>query len=444
MDQKKKPRGLKRSLAKDKPVAPNSEGGEVAVAAKKAKLDKPDLEEPSRTVALNVDEEDQVAVLRSLYDTAVEKLDADDIEAARDFFRGCIHECDKILQIHNGVIPKAEVENAEASNQMATPTEPLAPEFHLLYGSALYQLGLLSASDDEAESGSKESDSLESFLDTALERLTTGLDAVEEGKVGENGPDVFRRLLVAKAKAQLHRAALWLPENAQTASQKSEDAWKLLNDAYSFIAEPNASIDGAADDTAKAMLDVAQIFLRHAELYTSDQGGCKLWAQRAVVLFEAIISADPPHFDAHVGVGASLLAEANSLLEEDEENCDDAVPLLDKSLKALETGEKLAKTDTGDDDEKIVTLLCLMGECLINKGNLTDEDGSEDDEYYTRAIACFRRVMKIEDALNASEAGAVDDRPKEVASYRLLPPQFAEFVDEWEKDMLGGDEEKDA
>ncbi|KAJ3299283.1 inhibitor of Brome mosaic virus [Borealophlyctis nickersoniae] len=410
MDGKKRPRGLKKSIA----------GG-----SKRPKLEKKDDEvatpvpptDEAMAIALEgVEEGDEVAELQSMYDTALSKQDIGDVEGATMLFRGCVHECDKLLRQRDGVLPPS-ADPSDAAAPSTTATE-LTPDFYLVYGNSLYRLGLLAANEEEATN-----DTLLGYLDAAVERLESGLEHAREREMPEEN---LWQLHASLGRVLMHKASELL-RGAAHAKIASKSAIAVADSAGRHL---DAGMLGAkkvgVSDLNAELLDVGAVVQRHADLY-DDLEGREKWNHYAVKRFEEVLGADPSNVDALVGLGSCSLSVANLHLERaDDDGNEDKVCItthLERALDYLRRAEKIASAN----DVVHVSLLCLMGETLINLGNLNendDEDGSADGEpaddsvangFYTQAFECFRKVQSAD-----SDA---------------LPPQFAEFVEEWAKDL---------
>lgn len=89
-----------------------------------------------------------------------------DVEGATMLFRGCVHECDKLLRKRDGAFSEAD---SAATPDTETKTE-YPPEFYLIYGKSLHALGVLAANEEDADP-----EALISHLTAAAERFNWGL-----------------------------------------------------------------------------------------------------------------------------------------------------------------------------------------------------------------------------------------------------------------------------
>ncbi|KAJ3182692.1 inhibitor of Brome mosaic virus [Geranomyces variabilis] len=421
----KQPKGLKRSLAKPAPKSaaaenggsskrqkPNPAGAQQGLSEPKLP---PDVEAGTKTVALDVEEQDEVSVLKALFDSAVEKHESGDLEGAKDLFRGCVHECDKVLRIHSGAVPQAAdanaVEDAGIAASGAAPMSssdatPLPPDFHLVYGNALFQLGLTTMEG----ATQKEEDTLDAYFDAAVERLEVGLERAEAEKA-----DDFR-IRAALGRVLLEKSS-WILESSgdiPSADALSERALTLVDipaiTALDLSIEKNLAL-------VSDILDVGTACQRHADV-RADSAACGRWVDVAQKLYTKILEASPSYTDALIGLGGASLSLANHLVEEWEAEDvqpedSDALPSirahLDTALDYFERAQKAAGETL--DTLAYAPLLLLTGECLVNLGNYSESDA----EPHQRAIEYFRRVQKIDS--------------------KALPAEFAEFIQEWEEQM---------
>ena len=137
---------------------------------------------------------------------------------------------------------------------------------------------------------------------------------------------------------------------------------------------------------------------------------------------------DEKDLSALIGMGASYLAKSDrfmDVIDGTDEQEHKVVPLLEAGKnpskfytfsyhtialewfrKAMNMCQELKKDD--------ISLMCMMGETLVNLGNFNAE-GEDDVMFYKEAVDLFKRIRSI----NAND----------------LPPEFASLIDEWEADM---------
>ncbi|TPX71504.1 hypothetical protein SpCBS45565_g01087 [Spizellomyces sp. 'palustris'] len=392
MENKKRPRGLKKSLAQDK--QPQN---------KRIKQDIPDGAAPSpeqdsqlRTVAITSEDPDEISILKSLYDAAVAKQESADLEGAVDLFRGCIHECDKILRIRCGELLHTTDERGENGSSENKETGPLPPAFYLVYGNALAQLGLLNSKEDETPT-----ETLNDHLEAALERLERGLERAQEDGIS---PPLRLRISLGKASNMLQSGSV---------SEGEEKVTRLADRAAAeFKIDFNSITDSDKDED---MLEAGAASQRYADLLQERQGR-QGWNDIATALFQKLLEVNPSSVDASIGIGACKLSMANYYLEkmDDGDQVDGELIIgpLEQALSQFESAQQQSK----EADTIHVSLACLMGETLVNLGNLYDDtDADKAEDYWKSAIKCFRKVQQVDP--------------------EALPEQFKDFVDEWEKDL---------
>ncbi|KNC97878.1 uncharacterized protein SPPG_06870 [Spizellomyces punctatus DAOM BR117] len=397
MENKKRPRGLKKSLAQDKEQQ-----------KKRIKQDIPDGAAPNpeqdsqlRTVAITSEDPDEISILKSLYDAAVAKQESADLEGAVDLFRGCIHECDKILRIRCGEVLHTIDEKGEDGSLEKKETGPLPPAFYLVYGNALAQLGLLSLKEDETAT-----EALNDHLEAALERLERGLE-----RAREDGISPPLRLRISLGKVCLLLASNMLQSGS---AREGEEKVTRLADraAEEFKVNFNSITDSDKDED---ILEAGAASQRYADLLQELQGR-QGWNDIATALFQKLLEVNPSSVDASIGIGACQLSMANYYLEKmddgDEVDGELIIGPLKEALSQFESAQQQSK----DADTVHVPLACLMGETLVNLGNLYDDtDADKAEDYWKNAIKCFRKVQEVDP--------------------EALPEQFKDFVDEWEKDL---------
>ncbi|KAI8904201.1 nuclear pore complex subunit Nro1-domain-containing protein [Powellomyces hirtus] len=432
---KKQPRGLKRSLAKpanDAEAPTDSDSSNKRIKTEDNPVVPPKSEadaapaEDTRTVEIDADEEDEVGILKSLFDTAVAKHESGDIEGAEDLFRGCVHECDKILRIHDGAIPPSSDSPADAPTSTdLTILAPLSSEFHLVYGNALLQLGLCLRAGQKMKDDVKSDDSFMEYLREARERLEIGLEWAIEEKADE-----FRiRATLCRVCLEQATECYEVVENGTNVdgAKTFVSAAKNFFDIESVLVRDFKSEENNAL-LLSTVLDFGSSCQRYGDVLESWEG-TQEWVGIAQKLFEKVLDASsstsPLARDALAALGGCSLCLAIHQLEDDAEEHDPAVITrqLEEGLSYFERAEKLAGQELLSTPS--VPLLLLMGECLVNLGNMYDQtnpDGNDDtrsEEMYKRAIECFNMITTIDAT--------------------ALPPQFAEFVNEWEKDLAAED-----
>ncbi|KAJ3032424.1 hypothetical protein HK097_005247, partial [Rhizophlyctis rosea] len=151
MENKKRPRGLKKATAEAK-------NKRAKVDEDPDHVDLPEISDEATIAIEGAEDGDEVFELKSMYEIAYAKQAKGDSDEALMLYRGIIHECDKLLRLKNNDLPTTS--SLEPTTSPSDPTTPFPPQFYLIYSNALEQLGLLSSPDD-----------LPKYLEAAIERL---------------------------------------------------------------------------------------------------------------------------------------------------------------------------------------------------------------------------------------------------------------------------------
>ncbi|KAI9104466.1 nuclear pore complex subunit Nro1-domain-containing protein [Phlyctochytrium arcticum] len=412
MDNKKRPRGLKKAISKNKENANKrlKEDGDAKTAA----ADVPVIKKDTRTVAIDADDEDEISIIKGLLDAANEKEEAGDAEAALDLYRGCVHECDKILRIQCGDAGNAEGgATADKSNGEAD-TGPLPPDFYHVFGKALFQLGaqLTAGSSESAET----SDELyKDYLEAAISRFERGVERAVEDNIPVSAP-----LLASLGATYLALAVELL--NKAPIDEENEEIEQIQSLEAKAREQYKFDCSGIELEERNALRLEAASTARHYADSRSDQESLQSWSKIATDLYNDVLKDTPDSIDAHIGLASCYLTSASGLLQsleeggESESGSEEAAGYLRQGLGSLDKAISLMSETDGTNTQIEV----LRGELLINLGNVLEATaGGDGDKYYTQAIQCFRKVIEVD-----SEA---------------LPAEFKEFVDDWERDMNASD-----
>ncbi|KAI8801001.1 nuclear pore complex subunit Nro1-domain-containing protein [Cladochytrium replicatum] len=376
---RKKPRGIRKAHEESK-AAENEE-------VENAGDEDNEAGEPT-TVEIAFEEsgkssDPDVAEIEALFETAKAKMKTGDDETAILLLRGAVHECDKLLRKRNG---EGDEQPTEKSSE-DVPSIP--PEFHLVYGQALYELGMLEGSYEDHQAGKKRKskDSKAAFFDAAIERLKVGL---EVSASSQDEQPVTEKLRMALAVAFLSKATFGLRLGKSEKSVESS-----VDEATNWF--------GPGERSESDRIVFADLLQRHADLSTNSKYRIK-WNGAAENIFKTVLEdGNASVVDALVGIGSCKLSLANMLFEEAEDKEKDvdekrATEYIDSALEYFTK----AKAQVEGFDAR---LLCLIGETLVLRGNL-EEEKSED--MYKEAVKCFKEVLH-------TEADA-------------LPTQFLEFI----------------
>ncbi|KAI9332357.1 nuclear pore complex subunit Nro1-domain-containing protein [Obelidium mucronatum] len=390
---KRKPGGLKKAAAAQ---AQDKDKKKDEEAVESQAMDAPQPEED--TLAVPVSGEDEVAEVSAMLELALTKLADADAEAADEgalLLRGVVHESDRIVRVRF------------ANNEEQREDEEALPaRFHLAYGSALFRLGLLAAADADADQDSSDSsdNAPVAYLDAAIDRFDTGLDAWP----------LSWQLHEACARAIAEKANLLLAAD-QTLPEKEIDA--LIATAVKHM---TAALTTLADTDLDESISIISILLRHAHLRDISEAS-KKWINIARVELNKLLKFNPAHVPALVTLGQTYMSSANQMLDAAEDDGDLAVDmeavekLIDEALKYASKAS--LHTDVTASTESNLKLQLLLGEAYVNKANLLDEAENEDsaNEYYKKAVDCFKKVQEIDSS--------------------ALPESFDSFLQDWESDM---------
>lgn len=129
---KKRPRGLKKSLANDPPQQDISTKEEPD--SKKPKI----TESSSSELLISTTSSDPIIELTQVFEEALTKISENKFEEGILFLRGTVHECDLLVRrVHEGV------DNDDNKDDADKEKLELTAEFHAVYARALYELGAL-------------------------------------------------------------------------------------------------------------------------------------------------------------------------------------------------------------------------------------------------------------------------------------------------------------
>ncbi|KAK6093458.1 hypothetical protein MT418_006075 [Batrachochytrium dendrobatidis] len=319
-------------------------------------------------------------------------IEAGQVQEGILLLRGCIHECDKMIRVRNGNIPKATKEEQQLQQVAIAETPTLSAMFYWVYGCALYYLGLAEAqSQTLAESGSEESNptKLADFIEAAIDRLETGLE------LGENDPVAICKINGFLGKIKMHKVHFSIVLDSK------------LEDKVTWIS---------------MMSDIAQICYNYSEKDDIKLEDKKQLTEFSQKIWKIILKEDDRDVNSLVGLGSALLASADELIEaaeqnESEDQLEDALSLLLQAAHYFRSALDL----TQDQDKVNVPVLCLLGETCIHLGNLNEDDDEQSINsqtavsFYIEAVQSFNKVQQSDP--------------------EALPAQFAEFLQEWDADM---------
>ncbi|KAI9206858.1 nuclear pore complex subunit Nro1-domain-containing protein [Polychytrium aggregatum] len=387
--ERKRPRGLKKSAEsgtgqkKRKPT----EAVEDVPAASGSQNTEGAPSKDMRTIVVDASSDgDDVAIIKKLYEMAMEKIDDEaTLEEAKDFLNGTVHECDRLLRLAH--------EDEESKSFPA--------EFFLHYGLALKRLG--EAQEDESDR--------QAFEEASEERLLQALDSEEL-----DAESVKWRILQALAELNLRKAMVLYQDNPsdKDASALLELATQQLSEYSGLLVEEKQVSD---EDKETLLVNMGFAVQRVADMcddIKAKEKGCR----GAEHVFRLAIKVNKGSIEGHMGLGSCSLSLASYFLDQADEDHESAKnnKIAEKKLKAALAEFRQGQQAAKDQSTEKPAVLCMLGETLINLGNLYDDDDEEAaSEFYKEAFQCFKQVQEI-------DANA-------------LPEQFIEFVEEWENDM---------
>ncbi|KAL5036956.1 hypothetical protein BDEG_24884 [Batrachochytrium dendrobatidis JEL423] len=356
-------------------------------------------------------ESDEVEDVEQMLIRGHTDIEAGQVQEGILLLRGCIHECDKMIRVRNGNIPKATKEEQQLQQVAIAETPTLSAMFYWVYGCALYYLGLAEAqSQTLAESGSEESNptKLADFIEAAIDRLETGLE------LGENDPVAICKINGFLGKIKMHKISLVF-ETPKVVEQ-------LLNECQVHF---SIVLDSKLEDKVtwiSMMSDIAQICYNYSEKDDIKLEDKKQLTEFSQKIWKIILKEDDRDVNSLVGLGSALLATADELIEaaeqnESEDQLEDALSLLLQAAHYFRSALDL----TQDQDKVNVPVLCLLGETCIHLGNLNEDDDEQSINsqtavsFYIEAVQSFNKVQQSDP--------------------EALPAQFAEFLQEWDADM---------
>ncbi|KAI7869702.1 nuclear pore complex subunit Nro1-domain-containing protein [Spinellus fusiger] len=373
---KKRPRGLKQSAAEK--------------AAKKSKVEDPtestsavpNENAPTVVLGKDVEEGDEVGEAAALYESAMEKLDTSPSEA-RALLCGTVHESDRILR------------NWEAET-------PLPLLFYLTYGSALFELGRMTESEEE--------EGFESYLEAAEERLQDGLDHYK---------DTSAENTVTLSRVKIALGRVWLAKAASDVEASAQEIPAFARHALAMFEE----CSGAAEMTTKAKVELAGSVYHHGDLYSAWtlRSPFTVWAE---TLLSSIVKETPEDTSALSQLGLCYLSTAHYWLDQADENSSEETPAAAEEEKNAYTAIVQAKTYF----EQAHTLLHSTGqlqphhcadlaEAYLHQATLVDTE-EERDALYLKVVTLTQETKTLAETTDCGYE---------------LPEALESFLEEWEE-----------
>ncbi|OZJ06156.1 hypothetical protein BZG36_01042 [Bifiguratus adelaidae] len=387
----KRPRGLKAAA-------------DAKADGKKQKTeDAKDGAEP-KTVMLDADveEDDELSELQAIYQSAVQKLDSNPTEALA-LLRGAIHESDRMLRNWEG--------------DVSPP-----PTFHLVYGSALLDMGQLVQNEEPGP-----------YYEAALERLEAGLESLSEVKGDETEKESVSvtkiHIQLAKTLLTQLQAMASLSTDKKPSPKTIETSQKQIEDAKGHVQKALEMPFGSSPADVSFFSTLPQILLLFSDVADLMDGLVDLDSQIPFYTFALdslgqLQTKKVELTDDALAIGKMCLAQANAYLaeddqaeddqeedDEDEEEATDA-PHATETIAVLEKGLGALKVTTTN---MTVDFYATRAELAINLGNFRDE--TDQEILYKEAVEDIKRIQAID-----AEKGE-----------KSLPEGLESFLQDWEE-----------
>ncbi|KAJ2058613.1 hypothetical protein GGI17_004933 [Coemansia sp. S146] len=350
---KKRPMGLKARAASSKKQ--KSDGAELT-----EQVVNDFDEENTATIMLKNDlEEDanEMDELEGIFDSAMEELSGGDPERAITLLRGTIHECDRILRVHDRDV-EAGVDAIE-----------IEPRFYYIYGTALFSISELSATELE--------DQRWEYLELSQHRL----EQAKEAMTG-NEPFVWR-VYDGLAKIGLDLLSREMPDE----ETKEEAALKLAAAMGNFDSALDVLANIDAEQAKSETLTIVEMVQSLADSSCLGEAGSATlmdWTEAKLAALPELTAEDEHAAEIRYLRARALWIRASVLLGQMDET--DEMPDKDAFQQLLnEASDLLVEAESRD-------ALLLRGEVQLNLGNV-QEDGDEQDRLYRLAVKDFKLVQ---------------------------------------------------
>lgn len=452
MSKSKRPQGLSSSRKKLKPESP-----EVPEADMSARSD---------------DVPDELLELTHLHHSALSHIDSNPQQATL-LIRACIHECDKMVRMRHEPSTTSEYNEEERRVvKMCVDKMPILPvEFHLIYANCLYYASLLLnvqvededemevdengdlvaqhvneletnelnsvecdskiaakdtiVSNDTANENDQANNDVQNtipesiaFLCAAIDRAQTALDSVDALTV----PSLVADLHHSIARSLVQKFTLGDCSDDELEMFKIHVQWLSSHIAKKEYVSNREDEETESDISKKERDSIKSNLLEILHISTPLHD-----APHALTPFVESLYAHlnvEPCAAAIIGLGNLHLSQADLLMEQLEDKEDESDP---NDTPLPESKEKNTTDSEVELNSKINSRLhrsleCFksarkmgqevgvkMGEVYVHLGNMT-QDEKESVGWYRKAVNEFRTVDG-------------------------LPPQFAEFLEDWERDM---------
>ncbi|KAJ2803151.1 hypothetical protein H4S07_004528 [Coemansia furcata] len=385
VQKKKRPMGLKARAAAASSKKQKTDGATEQVVND---FD----EENTATIMLKNDlEEDanEMDELEGIFDSAMEELSGGDPERAVTLLRGTIHECDRILRVHDRDI-EAGMEAIE-----------IEPRFYYIYGTALFSISEVSATELE--------DQRWEYLELSQHRL-------EQAKEVMTGKEPFAwRVYDGLAKIGLDLLSREVADEEATEDEKEKAALKLTAATSNFDSALDVLTSVDAEQARSETLSVVEMVQSLADSSClSEVGSATLmdWTEAKLAALPEPTAEDERATEVRYLRARALWIRASVLLGQMDESGE--VPDKDAFQRLLnEASSLLVGVESRD-------ALLLRGEVLLNLGNMQD-DGDEQDKLYRLAIKDFKLVQADGE----------------------LSEELAQFIEDFEQDDNDEDDDND-
>ncbi|KAJ2745277.1 hypothetical protein GGI20_002300 [Coemansia sp. BCRC 34301] len=381
---KKRPMGLKaRAAASSK----KQKAGGEELTENGAQVVNDFDDENTATIMLKNDLEDanEMDELEGIFDSALEELSGGDSERAVTLLRGTIHECDRILRVHDRDV-EAGVEAVE-----------IEPRFYYIYGTALYSMSDLCATELAEQRWG--------YLELARHRL-------EQAKEAMAGQEPF----AWRVYENLAKLALDLLAHEQEGKEEDDDEVSepklaaALSDLDSALDALVATNDAQqARLGALAMVELAQGLADSWQLGKAGSVALMDWSEAKLTTLT--ISDEDKAEVCYLRARSRWIRAGVFLSQQDEETGE--VPEKDTFQQLLvEANELLAGAESRE-------AVLLRGEVQLNLGNV--HEGDKQERLYKLAVEDFKSVQ----------------------AYGELPEELAQFIEDFENEEDDDDSDDD-
>ncbi|KAJ2343369.1 hypothetical protein GGH91_003217 [Coemansia sp. RSA 2671] len=318
-------------------------------------------EDNTATIMLKNDlEEDanEMDELEGIFDSAMEELASGDPERAVTLLRGTIHECDRILRVHDRDI-EAGVEAIE-----------IEPRFYYIYGTALFSISEISA----AELG----DQRYEYLELSLHRL-------EQAREAMTGTEPF----VWRVYDGLAKIGLDLLSREEADEEDKEAAAKLATAIGNFDRALDALANVDAEQAKSGTLATVEMVQSLADSSCLGETGSTTLMDWTESKLAALPASEPTSKEGQAAEicylrARALWIRASVILGQMDET--DEIPDKETFQRLLsEASDLLVEAESRD-------AVLLHGEIQLNLGNV-QEDGDEQDRLYRLAIKDFKLIQ---------------------------------------------------